>query len=116
MEKDLLKARIEAMLFAYGKNIDVKVLSDILEIDKKEVIEVIQQMQKEFEAQNRGIKIIKVNDGYQMCTKEEFYSDICVLFENRSKPTLSTAALEVLSIVAYNPKITRSQIEDVRRC
>ena len=84
MEKDLLKARIEAMLFAYGKNIDVKVISDILEIDKKEVIEVIQQMQKEFEDQNRGIKIIKVNDGYQMCTKEEFYSDICVLFENRS--------------------------------
>ena len=52
--------------------------------------------------------------GYQLCTKKELYEYIYPLFDNRSRPTLSTSALETLAIIAYNPKITRAQIEAIR--
>ena len=74
----------------------------------------INKMQKEYENQNRGIEIIKVNDGYQMTTKKGAYECLVQLFDNRAKPSLSSAALEILSIIAYNPKITRAEIEAIR--
>src|SRR5699024_8586299 len=61
-----------------------------------------------------GLEIIKVNDGYQLCTKKEFYEYIYPLFDNRAKPNISNAALETLSIIAYNPNVTRSEIEAIR--
>ena len=64
--------------------------------------------------QNRGIEIIKINDGFQMCTKKENYEYLYQIFDKRSKPNLSNAALETLSIIAYNPKITRAEIENIR--
>lgn len=63
---------------------------------------------------NRGIEIIKVNDGYQMCTKKEYYEYIYPILDKRTKPNLSNAALETLSIIAYNPGITRAEIESIR--
>ena len=60
------------------------------------------------------IEIIKVNDGYQMTTKKGAYECLVQLFDNRAKPSLSSAALEILSIIAYNPKITRAEIEAIR--
>ena len=71
-------------------------------------------MKAEFEEQNRGIEIIKVENGYQMTTKTEYYDYIYPIFDNRAKPSLSAAALETLSIIAYNPKITRAEIEQIR--
>ena len=114
MEIDNLKAKIEAMLFSSGQKVSVKTLENILEIPESDIITVIESLKSDYIQQNRGIQIINVEDGYQMCTKEEHFLDICALLENRSKPNLSAAALEVLAITAYNPKITRSQIEDIR--
>ena len=67
-----------------------------------------------YETEDSGIEIIKIEDGYQLCTKKEFYDYIYPLFDNRAKPTISGAALETLSIIAYNPKITRAEIEAIR--
>ena len=58
--------------------------------------------------------MIKVNDGYQLTTKKSSYDYLVQLFDNRAKPSLSAAALETLSIIAYNPKITRAEIEAIR--
>lgn len=85
-----------------------------LEIGKEDVEKLIENMKNEFEESNRGIQIIKVEDGYQLCTKKEYYNYIYELFDTKSRPTLSQAALETLSIIAYNPKITRSEIETIR--
>jgi len=74
----------------------------------------MQNMKSEFEEQNRGIEIIKVDNGYQMCSKKEYYDYIYPIFDNRAKPSLSAAALETLSIIAYNPKITRAEVEQIR--
>lgn len=114
MEIDKLKAIIEAMLFACGRPVEIKEFMANLELSADDVENILQNMKLEFEANNRGIEIIKVDNAYQICTKKEYYEYIYPLLDNRAKPTLSNAAMETLSIIAYNPKITRAEIESIR--
>lgn len=106
------KNAIEAILFASGRIVEIKELVIALEISEAEVIETIEEMKKDYE--NRGIEIVKVNDGYQLVSKKEYYENVCAVLDKRTKPALSNAALEVLSIIAYNPKVTRAEIENIR--
>ena len=110
MEK--IKNAIEAILFASGRIVEIKELVLALEISETEIIDTIEEMKNDYE--NRGIEIVKVNDGYQLVSKKEYYENICSVLDKRSKPALSNAALEVLSIIAYNPKVTRAEIENIR--
>ena len=71
-------------------------------------------MKVEFDEAGRGIQIIKVNNGYQLCSRKENYEYIYQIIDKRNKPNLSQAALETLAIIAYNPKITRAEIESIR--
>ena len=71
-------------------------------------------MKADFQEANRGIEIIKVGNGYTLCSKKEYYDYIYPLFDNRAKPNISNAAMETLAIIAYNPKITRAEIESIR--
>lgn len=114
MEIDKLKAIIEAMLFACGRPVETKEIMANLELSEEDVELVIQSMKIDFENQNRGLEIIKVDNAYQLCTKREYYEYVYPLLDNRAKPTLSNAAMETLSIIAYNPKITRAEIESIR--
>lgn len=114
MEIDKLKAIIEAMLFACGRPVEVKEFMANLELSAEDVENILQNMKLEFEAKSRGIEIIKVDNAYQLCTKKEYYEYVYPLLDNRAKPTLSNAAMETLSIIAYNPKITRAEIESIR--
>lgn len=114
MDVNKQKAIIEAMLFATGRSVKITEIMSILELSRKEAEVILQQMRLEYEDKNRGIEIIKINDTYQMCTKTEYYQYIYPLIDNRAKPNLSNAALETLSIIAYNPKITRAEIESIR--
>ena len=114
MEIDKIKSIIEAILFSSGRIVETKELMAILELSNEDIDSIMQNMKSEFEEQNRGIEIIKVENGYQMCSKKEYYDYIYPIFDNRAKPSLSAAALETLSIIAYNPKITRAEIEQIR--
>lgn len=114
MEIEKTKAIIESVLFSAGRVVEAKELMAILELSNEDVDAIVQSMKQDFEKENRGIEIIKVNNGYQMCTKKEYYDYIYPIFDNRAKPSLSNAALETLSIIAYNPKITRAEIEQIR--
>lgn len=114
MDKEMLTSAIEALLFAAGKPVSINALSLILEQEKKEIEEAAQNLKIKLAERNSGIQLIKVNDKYQLCALEVFYDYICQLLDNRPKPTLSQAALEVLSIVAYNPRITRAEMEKIR--
>ena len=114
MEIEKLKAIIEAILFAAGRDVKLTELINTLEIGKDEIISIVESLKSDYEAQNKGIEIIKVNDGYQMCTKKEYYEYLYSIFDKRNKPKLSNAALETLAIIAYNPKITRAEIESIR--
>ena len=114
MEINKIKSIIEAILFSAGRVVEAKELMSILELTNEDLDTIIQSMKTEFDAQNRGIEIIKVNNGYQLCSKKEYYDYIYPIFDNRAKPSLSPAAMETLSIIAYNPKITRAEIEQIR--
>ena len=105
---------IQAMLFATGREVSKKEIMNVLEIGEEDIEKIIENMKLILEEQNSGIEIIKVEDGYQMCTKKEYYEYIYPLIVSRTKPNISNAALDTLSIIAYNPKITRSEIEAIR--
>lgn len=108
------KSIIEAILFAAGKEVEIETLMSALELSRKEIENTLEQMRLEYQEENHGIEIIKINNSYQMCTKKEHFDYIYPLFDNRSKPNLSSAAMETLAIIAYNPKITRVEIDNIR--
>lgn len=114
MEIDKIKQIIESIMFAVGRDVSITELSSVLEITPDALQEIVESMRVEFEEAGRGVQIIKVNDGYQLCSKKENYEYIYQIIDKRNKPNLSQAALETLSIIAYNPKITRAEIESIR--
>ena len=100
MEINQKKSIIEAILFAAGRPVKKSEMVLALEITEEDIENLVQKMQEEYCEDNRGLELIKVEDSYQLCT--------------RNKPNLSNAALETLAIIAYNPKITRAEIEAIR--
>ena len=112
MEIEKIKAIIEAILFAAGRIVTEEELILALEIDSKQIEQIIRSMQQDYKT--RGIEIIKVENGYQLCSKKEYYEYIYPILDKRSKPNLSTAALETLAIIAYNQRATRAEIEAIR--
>lgn len=114
MELKKQQAIIESMLFANGKEVNSKNLMSALEINEKELEDIISLLKQKYDSEESGIELIKINDSYQLVTKKEYYEYVYPLLDNRIKTSLSNAALETLSIIAYNPKITRSQIENIR--
>lgn len=112
MEIQKIKAIIEAILFAAGRIVTIEELILTLELDKEQIEKVIKNMQEEYKT--RGIEVIKIDNGYQLCTKKEYYEYIYPILDKRSKPNLSTAALETLAIIAYNQRATRAEIEAIR--
>lgn len=108
------KAKIEAILFAAGREVRKNEIMLALELSNDEIDEIIAIMQQDYKSEERGIELIKIDDSYQLCTKKEMYEYIYPVIDKRTKPNLSTASLETLSIIAYNPKITRAEIESIR--
>lgn len=102
------------MLFAAGEPVSVGVLTEILEISEKEVKEEIEKINQFYKENKRGFKIIEIDSSYQLCTIEENYSYIQGITAPKRKLSLSPAAMETLSIVAYNQPVTRGSIEYIR--
>lgn len=114
MEINKIKSIIEAILFAAGRPVSQKELVLSLEISEEDIENIIASMQEEYQKQTRGIEIVKIDHNYQLCTKKELHDFIYPILDKRNKPNLSNAALETLSIIAYNPKISRAEIEAIR--
>ncbi|MBP3463222.1 MAG: SMC-Scp complex subunit ScpB [Clostridia bacterium] len=114
MKLENVKSVIESILFSAGRVVKVSELAKILEMTPEEVNTIMQALKTDYTEEARGIEIIKVDDGYQLTTKKANYDYIVQLLDNRAKPSLSSAALETLSIIAYNPRISRAEIEAIR--
>ena len=112
MEIQKIKEIIEAILFAAGRMVTIEELVLALEIDKNQLEDIIENMKEDYKT--RGIELIKIENGYQLCTKKEYYEYIYPILDKRTKPNLSTAALETLAIIAYNQRTTRAEIEAIR--
>ncbi len=114
MELNKSKAIIQSILFAAGREVKLNEIMSALELGKDETMTILESLIADFKSEDSGIEIIKVNDGFQMCSKKEYSEYIYPVIDKRTKPNLSNAALETLAIIAYNPKITRAEIESIR--
>ena len=114
MEKEKVKGVIESILFAAGKEVRITELMSALELSSDEIINAVNSLKNDYKNAERGLEIINVEDSYQLCTKKENYEYIYPIFDKRNKPNLSQAAMETLAIIAYNPRITRAEIETIR--
>lgn len=114
MELEKIQSIIESILFAAGRMVSIEELELALEVSRVDLEKILDKMQEEYKEQKRGIELIKLNNGYQLCSKKENYEYIYQIIDKRNKPKLSNAALETLSIIAYNPKISRAEIEAIR--
>jgi segregation and condensation protein B len=108
------KHALEAILFASGDPVSIDRLADVLEIEREDVIDCAEELEMAYEKNHSGIRIVRVEDAYQMCSAPEYADVIVKTMRHRKPPKLSPAALEVLAIVAYFQPVTRAYIEDVR--
>ena len=108
------KHALEAILFASGDPVSINRLADVLEIEREDVIDCVEELELAYEKKHSGIRIVRVEDAYQMCSAPEYADVIVKTMRHRKPPKLSPAALEVLAIVAYFQPVTRAYIEDVR--
>lgn len=109
-----LKSIIESLLFTWGDPLDIKDIASIVEVKEDELSKVMQEMIDEFDYNMRGIRIIKVNDSYQLGTRPENFEWIKKLSNPKTTKNLSNAALETLSIIAYRQPIIKSDVEAIR--
>lgn len=114
MEIEQKKSIIEAILFSAGRQVSKNELMLALEATPEDIDTLIKDMQEEYKNNSRGIELIQVENSYQLCTKKSLYDYIYPVVDKRTKPNLSTAALETLAIIAYNPRISRPEIEAIR--
>lgn len=114
MSLNEIESVIEALLFASGEIVSTKSIASATEQSEKTITAVINNLIDKYDHEKRGIKIIQVGDGYQMCTNPEYFEYIRKLFQAPVKKTLSTTLLETLAIIAYKQPITKAQIEEIR--
>ncbi|MBP3400231.1 MAG: SMC-Scp complex subunit ScpB [Selenomonadales bacterium] len=108
-----LKGNIEAVLFAAGQPVSEVQLAEMLSVEKEHIRILLAQMKSEMEDAKRGLTILEVAGGYQLCTKAEFAETVARLAEVQPN-RLSRAALETLSVIAFKQPITRAEIEEIR--
>lgn len=114
MDENKIESAIESILFAAGREVKIDELTLALEVSKDEIEKAIVNIQKRYEEMSSGIELIKADSGYQLCSKKENAEYIYQVIDKRSKPKLSNASLETLAIIAYNPRISRAEIETIR--
>lgn len=109
-----ISSAIEAILFAAGDSVPVARLSLALGVDEKEINLRAKELQDKYSFEQRGMRILRLDDKLQMCSAPEFAPFITKTLEQRKPPMLSQAALETLAIVAYFQPVTRAYIDQVR--
>lgn len=109
-----LTSAIEAILFAAGDSVPLARLSLVLGVSEQDVETSVKILQESYAEQQRGMRILRLEDKVQMCSAPEYASFISKTLEQRKPPVLSQPALETLAVVAYFQPVTRAYIEQVR--
>ena len=114
MSKKKMQAVIEAVLFTMGESVELDKLALAVDSDKETVRQVIADMMKQYEKEDRGIKVIELENAFQLCTKKEYYENLIKVAKAPKKQVLSDTLLETLAIIAYKQPITKMEIEKIR--
>jgi len=110
MNEKNYEAIIEAILFTMGESVELDKIAAAIELDKKETKAIIEKMMKHYENPSIGVKIIELDDAYQMCTKSEMYEYLIKIARQPKRHVLTDVLLETLSIIAYKQPITKVEI------
>ena len=114
MEFEQLQRAIEAILFAAGERVDVARLAFALETDENEIMEAADALANQLAFERRGIRILKLEKGYQMVSSGEMSDYVTKCLETRKPPKLSSSQLEALTIIAYYQPATKAMVEQIR--
>ena len=114
MSIEKTEAAIEAILFTMGESVEAEKIAVAIEHDVDTTVRIIHNMMDKYENEDRGIKIIELEGSFQLCTKEEYYDNLIRICSQPRRYTLTDAALESLSIIAYKQPVTKIEIEKIR--
>lgn len=114
MELDEGIAIIEAIMFACGEPITVDKLSKASGIDADTTAKLVSQLERRYNVQGSGLKVIRLENAYQITTRTEYAPYIKAALENSRQTPLSQAAMECLAVIAYNQPVTKGFVEQVR--
>jgi len=114
MEQTELQRAIEAILFASGERMEVSRLAFALEADEDEIVAAADALADQLSFERRGIRVLKLENGYQMVSSGEMADYITKALETRKPPKLSSSQLETLTIIAYYQPATKAMVEQIR--
>lgn len=113
-KKDEIAKKVEGILFVSGEPVNIRSMADVLLIEEDELILIIDEYAKMLDADKRGIKIVRLEDCYQMTSNPLYFDVVEKLFKKKTIPKLSEAVLETLAIICYNQPVTKSEITAIR--
>lgn len=114
MKASKLQAAVEAILFASGEPIELERIAEALEIEPDVCEQIILNLSAKLDETNSGICVLKLDNMYQLSSRTEYAEIIRDVLELRKNTPLSTAAFEVLAVIAYNQPVTKSFVEQIR--
>ena len=114
MEIKKLQGVIEAILFTMGESVELSRIAAAIEHDEETTRKLIYNLMDEYEAENRGVRIIELDNSFQMCTKKETYEYLIRIAKQPKRYVLTDVVLETLSIIAYKQPVTKLEIEKIR--
>ena len=114
MEIEKLQGAIEAILFTMGDSVELEKIAAAIGHDEETTRKLIRNMMDKYEADDRGIRIIELDNAYQLCTKKEMYEYLIRVAKQPKRYVLTDVLLETLSIIAYKQPVTKLEIEKIR--
>ena len=114
MDRKELESALEAILFASGEPVQVDRICVALDIDRPTVEQLLQKLMDYYAYERRGIRLLKIDDSWQLCSSPDYAETIRKAFEIRKPAKLSQPALEVLTIIAYYQPTTRAYVDQIR--
>jgi len=109
-----LEAATEGILFASGEPVNIERICIALDLDRDTAEMILQKLEDHYAYERRGIRLIRMDDAYQLCSAPDYADVIRKAFEIRKSAKLSQPALEVLTIIAYYQPTTRAYVDQVR--
>ena len=114
MTANNMQSAVEAILFAAGEPLESERIAEALEADVQLVESALWALKNDLDKRVSGICVVKMDNKYQLCTRQEYAAEVRAVLEIKKNSPLSNAAFEVLAVIAYNQPVTKAFIEQVR--
>ena len=114
MEQTDLQRGIMAVLFAAGEPVEAARLAGVLHADEADIHEACRTLMDELSFARSGIRIVRLEQAYQMCSSPEMAEYVAAALETRKPPKLSPSQLETLTVIAYYQPATKALVEQIR--